>query len=174
MTPTRRLLLQAGGTAIAVPLLPLGRARGQEAVFDIVMGGRGGGAQVWFDPVGVLIAPGTRVRWTNLDRANVHTATAYHPDNFGKPARIPVDAAPFDSGYLAPGETFETILTAEGVYDYYCIPHEAAGMAGRILVGTCDDAGFDAPADGRIPRAVADALPAIDAIRASGVVRPAG
>ena len=26
-------------------------------------------------------------------------------------------------------------LTVPGVYDYYCMPHEAAGMVGRIIVG---------------------------------------
>ena len=27
-------------------------------------------------------------------------------------------------------------FTVEGVYDYYCVPHEHAGMVGRIVVGT--------------------------------------
>jgi plastocyanin len=35
----------------------------------------------------------------------------------------------------APGNQFDVPLTAPGVYDYYCMPHEAAGMMGRIIVG---------------------------------------
>ena len=34
-----------------------------------------------------------------------------------------------------PGESFAVELTEPGVYDYYCIPHEHAGMVGRIVVG---------------------------------------
>ena len=38
---------------------------------------------------------------------------------------------PVDSGRIVlHGEE----LTAPGVYDYYCMPHEAAGMVGRIVV----------------------------------------
>src|SRR4051794_18987179 len=34
-----------------------------------------------------------------------------------------------------PNETVAVTLTIEGVYDYFCIPHEHAGMVGRIVVG---------------------------------------
>jgi hypothetical protein len=65
----------------------------------------------------------------------VHTATAYHPANAQHPLRIPAGASPWDSGYLVnPGDSFEVQLTIEGIYDYYCTPHEAAGMVGRIVV----------------------------------------
>src|SRR3546814_10278170 len=74
------------------------------------------------------------VRWINV--ANVHTATAYHPNNANHALRIPEGAAPWDSDYLVnPGDTFAVTLTVEGVYDYYCTPHEPAGMVGRIIVG---------------------------------------
>jgi len=92
------------------------------------------GAYVSFDPIGLLIRPGQRVRWVN-DGNNVHTTTAYHPDNANHPLRIPASAMPWDSGYLVrPGDHFETVLNVEGIYDYYCAPHEAAGMVGRIIV----------------------------------------
>jgi plastocyanin len=45
-------------------------------------------------------------------------------------------AAPWDSGFLVhPGDHFDVVLTVPGVYDYFCMPHEAAGMVGRIVVG---------------------------------------
>ena len=40
-------------------------------------------------------------------------------------------------GFLVnPGDHFDVTLTVPGVYDYYCMPHEAAGMVGRIVVGS--------------------------------------
>ena len=92
------------------------------------------GSRVWFDPVGLHVAPGTTVRW--IVRENVHTTTAYHPRNDHHSLRIPENAAPWDSGFLVrPGARFDVKLTVPGVYDYYCAPHEAAGMVGRIIVG---------------------------------------
>ena len=89
------------------------------------------GGDVWFDPIGIYIDPGQTVRWVAAE--NVHTAIAYHPRNDNHSLRIPEDAVPWNSGYLVnPGDHFEVTLTAEGVYDYYCIPHEEAGMVGRI------------------------------------------
>ena len=41
---------------------------------------------------------------------------------------------PWDSGYLLPDKGFSLTLTRSGVYDYFCIPHEHAGMVGRIVV----------------------------------------
>ena len=34
-------------------------------------------------------------------------------------------------------------LTVEGVYDYFCIPHERAGMVGRIVVGEATGPGAE-------------------------------
>ncbi len=92
------------------------------------------GAKVWFDPVGIYINPGQTVRW--IVAQNVHTTTAYHPRNGNHSLRIPETAVPWDSGYLVnPGAHFQVTLKVEGVYDYYCIPHEMSGMVGRIIVG---------------------------------------
>jgi hypothetical protein len=64
-----------------------------------------------------------------------NTSTAYHPDNDGHALRIPEAAESWDSGYLVePGDQFEVTLTVEGVYDYFCTPHEMAVMVGRIIV----------------------------------------
>ena len=57
---------------------------------------------------------------------------AERPSSF----RIPESALHWDSGFLMqPGNHFDVTLTVPGVYDYYCIPHEAAGMVGRITCG---------------------------------------
>lgn len=91
------------------------------------------GSRVGFDPVGILIRPGQTVRW--VCDANVHTTAAYHPANGGHSLRIPDAAKPWASDFLMPGQSFAVVLSVEGVYDYFCAPHELAGMVGRIIVG---------------------------------------
>lgn len=57
------------------------------------------------------------------------------PKNENHSLRIPKNAQPWASRFLTPGQAFEVKLTVEGVCDYFCIPHEQAGMVGRLLVG---------------------------------------
>ncbi len=130
----------AGGLWLAS--LTLGRfclSAEDEDVVEISMRSTEDGSIVTFDPIGLLVRPGQRIRWVN-DGNNVHTATAYHPKNDNHALRIPAAAVPWDSGYLVnPGDSFEVRLTVEGIYDYYCIPHEMSGMVGRIIVSTSRD-----------------------------------
>ena len=140
------------------------------------------GAEVWFDPIGVRIAPGDTVRW--MVHQNAHTTTAYHPANANHPLRIPEAARPWDSGLLVEyGRQFEVTLTEEGVYDYFCAPFEPVGMVGRIVVGRPDGPGAR-PFDwflGRagtthwrpVPLAAQRAFPAIERIVRQGIVRRA-
>ncbi|WP_415184974.1 plastocyanin/azurin family copper-binding protein [Phaeovulum sp.] len=138
------------------PRLALG-----STVVEITMAGRADGSKVWFDPYGVLIAPGQTVRWTNRDKVNSHTATAYHPDTFNRPRRIPKGAAPFDSDYLLPGDSYEVTFDIAGVYDYYCVPHEMSGMVGRIIVAEPGQTGFADYDSGDLPKAALDRMPTI-------------
>ncbi|WP_328517655.1 plastocyanin/azurin family copper-binding protein [Devosia algicola] len=166
---TRRHALQVGGASIALLALH-SRVFAASDVVDIVMAGRPDGSHVWFDPIGVHIQPGQTVRWTNNDPSNAHTSTAYHPSILDRPRRIPNGARPWDSGYLMPGESFEVKLTVTGVYDYYCQPHEQAGMVGRIVVGHPPDR--DYPATVRaglapLPAAALAYMPTISDILAS-------
>lgn len=75
----------------------------------------------------------------NEDKANVHSATAFHPELFGRERRIPARAPAWNSELLLPGEHYEIMLSVPGIYDYYCLPHAAHGMVGRIVVGTPED-----------------------------------
>lgn len=142
------------------------------------------GAQVYFDPSGLHIQPGDTVRWIQVN--GYHSVAAYHPKNGNHELRIPDRAQPWDSGillaeYRAKGSTFEHTFTAPGVYDYFCQPHEAAGMVGRIVVG--------APGDGpgtrafgyaperhwkAVPEPAQKAFPAIRLIMEKDAVRPYG
>ena len=188
--PTRREFVKAGGLMLASPggighhpsvtgLLAVARALLAPAVIE--MRSDAAGSRVWFDPIGLFVNPGTTVRWLVLH--NVHTTTAYHPTNDHHALRIPEAATPWDSGYLVnPGDHFDVTLTVPGVYDYYCMPHEEAGMVGRIVVGEASGPGaepFDywvgAPGTGgwrHLPAAARQALPSVARIMAERRVRP--
>lgn len=180
---SRREFLKAGGLALVGFVLVPTRRAPAAALEVIEMRSDTLGAQVWFDPIGLYVEPGTTVRW--LVRENVHTTTAYHPRNDHHPLRIPERAAPWDSGFLVhPGDHFDVTLAVPGVYDYYCMPHEAAGMVGRIVVGQAHGPGAE-PFDywvGRpgtdswrgVPDAARQAFPSVAQILHERRVHPAG
>jgi plastocyanin len=178
MTLNRRGVLRMGGGLLATLALPAAlRADETSAgkIVDIRMAGRPDGSMVWFDPVGVHIKPGQTIRWTNIDPGNSHTATAYHPSLFQHALRIPKDATPWNSDYLLDNESFSAQLTEPGVYDYYCIPHEHAGMVGRVVVGHPPAIGWwnsDAPgATVNVPEIALRSFPSVDEIMRNGAVR---
>ena len=162
----RRRLVAGGACLLATPALRFAIAA--PATVEVRMRSDPDGASVGFDPIGLWVAPGTTVRW--VVEANVHTATAYHPANGGHPLRIPERALPWDSDYLVePGQSFAVLLTVEGTYDYFCLPHEAAGMVGRIIVGRPGGPGARDPGD-ELPPAARAALPSARRIMAERAV----
>ena len=171
MRLTRREILGAGGGLAALSLSSLSVWGGE--IVEIEMQGRDDGSHVWFDPIGILIKPGQTVLWTNLNPGNSHTTTAYSPANFDRPLRMPKAAKSWNSDYLLPNESFSVTLTEQGVYDYFCIPHEHAGMVGRIIVGEPVKNGWTQldRADGDLPEEVIKAFPTVEEIMAKGIVR---
>ncbi len=173
MMVARREVLGLWGGLVAVLSLSRRDVRAEEVV-EIRMHGRSDGSHVWFDPIGVLIKPGQMVRWTNFNPGNSHTTTAYHPANFGRPLRIPESAKSWDSDYLLPDESFSVTFTEQGVYDYYCVPHEQAGMVGRIIVGELEAHGgwMEAlAASSGLPDEALKAFPTVEEIMAKRIVR---
>ncbi|MGE5537558.1 MAG: plastocyanin/azurin family copper-binding protein [Solirubrobacterales bacterium] len=157
-------LVAGGGLAWAKPVPAAGAA-------IIRMMSATDGSDVWFDPIGLWVPPGTAVTWSNgPDQANTHTATAYHPANGRHQLRIPEGAPPWDSGPLLPGGSFSVTLERDGVYDYFCQPHESAGMVGRIVVGDPRRSAAR-PFDVEVPAAARQAFPAVDAILREKIVR---
>lgn len=172
MTVTRRKVLGWGGGILlaALPLPP--EATAEAGAVDIAMTGRKDGSRVWFDPAGLLITAGQTVRWTNADPLNSHTTTAYHPASGGRAQRLPDDAEPWDSGYLLPGESFTARFTLPGVYDYLCVPHEMAGMVGRLVVQPLKPTDWTSRPDGEgVPPEALEAFPSVEEIVAQGAVR---
>ena len=74
-----------------------------------------------FEPGDVLIEPGTTVRWVNAQSIQ-HTIT---PDGHDEWERAVVTEA---------NEVFEHTFHDEGTFPYFCEPHQAVGMTGRIRV----------------------------------------
>jgi plastocyanin len=170
---SRRNILRIGGGLLAGLSLP-GPSDAGETV-EIRMHGNADGSRVWFDPIGLHIRPGQTLRWINTDPGNSHTATAYHPRNFERPLRIPEGAEPWNSDYLLPQESFSVTPVAEGIYDYFCVPHEHAGMVGRIIVGQPGRPPADslrtASGGKPIPEIALQAFPSVDEIMRRGIVR---
>ncbi|TIP75815.1 MAG: hypothetical protein E5X53_05380 [Mesorhizobium sp.] len=171
MILTRRRVLEAGGGIFAAFLAELAAAAGEPV--EIAMKGKADGSHVWFDPIGLHVKPGQTVQWVNRDRGNSHTATSYHPEIFERVRRIPAKAKPWNSDYLLPDETFSFRFDEEGVYDYYCVPHEHAGMVGRIVVGNPSGTEVAAEATGLtpLPTPALNGFPPVEEIVAKGIVR---
>lgn len=168
MKPSRRMILTFGGGALAT--LTMSARTWASSVEVIKMRGTPRGERVWFAPRGLAVAPGTTLRFVNRDPANSHTATAYHPAILDRKRRIPAGAEPWDSDFLLPGDRFDITLPVPGVYDFYCQPHEMAGMVGRIVVGHPGDPGWSGPSDDTtdVTPEVLAALPPVEEILAKG------
>lgn len=117
-----------GGREGSTAQVPEGSAGGEVAA-EVGMTNR-----LEFTPDTVRIRVGETVRWTNSS-ALVHTVTL-DPEKALDAAnvRMPDGAATFDSGDLAPEAVFEYTFEVAGEYRYVCLPHEAAGMVGVVVV----------------------------------------
>ncbi len=75
-----------------------------------------------FSPRTATISSGTKVTWTNTDSTS-HTVSA--------------DNASYNSGTLAPGQSYSLVFTTKGEYNYYCAYHGGpggTGMSGKLIV----------------------------------------
>lgn len=72
-----------------------------------------------FNPGNITIEVGSTVTWTNEDPVE-HTTTA--------------DNGEWDSDLMGQGDTFNHTFEEAGTFPYHCIPHQAQGMTGAIIV----------------------------------------
>lgn len=97
-----------------------------------------------FLPERYTISVGETVVWGN-NGSRGHTVTAYDelPEGAtyfasgGYDSNDEARHAWFEAGGqggIEPGETFSHTFEVPGTFGYYCIPHEAAGMVGAIIV----------------------------------------
>lgn len=172
MKLSRRGVLATGG-GLAASLLAVGSG-GAAGPVEILMRGSKDGGRISFDPIGLFVEPGQRIRFVNRDAGNTHTATTYAPAIDDRPLRIPSGAKAWDSDYLDPGQSFEVALDLPGVYDFYCRPHEHAGMVGRVVVGREGQAtGWEQNQEtGDLEPELLANFPEVDRIVAAGRVAP--
>jgi plastocyanin len=110
------------------------------------------GGRYYFDPIGVFVSPGDTVRWVN-DRG-AHSTTAYADGNStAEVRRIPEGAEAWNSAvFNESGKSFDYTVQETGTYDYFCEPHKALGMVGRVVVGEPGGpAEGSMPPDGSVP-----------------------
>ncbi len=87
-----------------------------------------------FTPQTLTVHVGDTVVWKN-GSALTHTVTDVPKlASTAGDARLPKGAKPFNSGYLDPGRSYSHTFTVPGTYHYFCIPHEATGMVGVVIV----------------------------------------
>jgi len=87
-----------------------------------------------YTPDTVRVEVGETVRWEN-NSAVMHTVTADPEEAFkDESVTLPDGASTFNSGNMDPGQTFEHTFETPGTYRYFCIPHEAVGMRGTVIV----------------------------------------
>ena len=133
--PDRRHVLAAlaAGTALAGLSACTGRSSEPPARQTVVIKASMSDT-LRFTPAVITIHPGDAVEWHN-DSLLVHTVTA-DPALAALPAStaLPAGAAPFNSGNLQPGAVYRHVFEKPGTYKYFCIPHEAAGMTGTVIV----------------------------------------
>ena len=127
---------------------------------------------LYFDPIGLFVEPGTTVSFELV--SGVHSATAYHPDNeYALNRRIPRDGPSWNTGQFSEKGAFRNVtFETSGTHDYYCIPHKQLGMVGRIVVGDPGGPAAESPnPDGELPdseRIVEKEVIPYEEFRASG------
>jgi plastocyanin len=106
-----------------------------------------------YEPKSLEVLPGDTVVWENVGSVD-HSVTAYESDlpegadywaSGGFDSQDAATSAYVDGeGHVSGGETFEHTFETEGTHGYFCIPHEAGGMVGEIVV--TEDAATPTPA----------------------------
>lgn len=134
----RRTFLATAGLAASAGLAGCGgvSASLSESEYDVGM------VHNAFQPRELEVSVGDRVVWGNVG-SRAHTVTAYGsliPDSASYFASGEFDSQQAavsgwpSSGGIDPGETYAWTFETVGEHQYYCIPHEAGGMKGRIIV----------------------------------------
>jgi halocyanin-like protein len=98
-------------------------ARGQDEV-TITVGAEGNGGAFAFDPPAVHVDPGTTLLFEWTGDGGGHNVVGEGND--------------LDSGSLVSeaGVHYEASFDEDGIYKYFCSPHQGQGMKGAIVVGS--------------------------------------
>jgi len=119
-------------SAVAALLLSVMFTPARAAASSVVI--KMGDEPPMYEPAQVTIKAGETVEWLN-NGGVVHSVTAVPGDaSSPKDVALPKGAATFDSGFMPPGSSFDYTFKVPGTYRYFCVPHEALGMVGTVVV----------------------------------------
>ncbi len=121
-----RVLAGAGVVSAGVGLVGCGAATDRVVAMDDGM---------TFVPANLVVKLGESVTWRNQSGSMVHTVTTdaakvLDPAN----VHLPRGGAAWDSGSIAPGQSWSHTFATPGEYRYCCLPHELVGMVGTVTV----------------------------------------
>jgi plastocyanin len=108
----RTSIVEPSGDGCTVPAGAIGTGRAVVFIRDFA-----------FYPDTLRVPANTRVTWVNCESAAIEPHTSTADDNADDT---------WDSGPIAPGESFFHIFTATGTNGYFCEPHPF--MIGAIIV----------------------------------------
>ena len=91
-------------------------------------------ASLQFAPNAVTINVGETVNFRNISTFTHTVSTVADTPIESQAVLLPAGATPFDSGAIAPGETFSQTFSVPGTYRYFCEPHVGQGMIGTVIV----------------------------------------
>ena len=91
-------------------------------------------ATLQFAPTAVTINSGETVEFRNISTFTHTVSTVADTPIETQAVMLPAGAEAFDSGAIAPGETFTHTFTTPGTYRYFCEPHVGQGMIGTVIV----------------------------------------
>jgi plastocyanin len=87
-----------------------------------------------FDPKTITVKSGDTVVWKNGSAMSHSVTDVSSLAVDAKDAALPADAKEFNSDLIPPGKDWSYTFTVPGTYKYFCIPHEALGMVGSVVV----------------------------------------
>ena len=87
-----------------------------------------------FEPKTITVKTGDTVVWKNVSDMTHSVTDVSSLAALAADAAVPPNAKEFDSGLIAPGKEYSHTFTVPGTYKYFCIPHEAVGMLGTVIV----------------------------------------
>jgi len=90
-----------------------------------------------YDPAGLRVEPGDIVLYSA--ESPDHLVAAYH-EGHGRQNRVPDEVGPISSPMPPVGGYWLYQFETEGVYDFYCSPHQTFGMVHRVVVTDDEEA----------------------------------
>jgi plastocyanin len=87
-----------------------------------------------FEPKTITVKAGDTLVWKNASSMSHSVTDVPSLAIQAKDAALPANAKEFNSDLIPPGKDWSHTFSVPGTYNYFCIPHEALGMVGTVVV----------------------------------------